>query len=144
MRLSGSANYRKGAQSYGDQVKKYAPFLLIDAILVIVFCAIGRRTHEEANALAGLAKTSWPFLTCLVIGWAATLALYRDKFNAVLLLPTGIVVWLSTVVIGMVLRVLSGQGTQFSFIVVATLVLGAFLLGWRALVPVIAKIRARS
>ena len=125
-------------------VKKYAPFLLIDAILVIVFCAIGRRTHEEANALAGLAKTSWPFLTGLVIGWAATLALYRDKFNAVLLLPTGIVVWLSTVVIGMVLRVLSGQGTQFSFIVVATLVLGAFLLGWRALVPVIAKIRARS
>ena len=125
-------------------VKKYAPFLLIDAILVIIFCAIGRRTHEEANALAGLAKTSWPFLTGLVIGWAATLALYRDKFNAVLLLPTGIVVWLSTVVIGMVLRVLSGQGTQFSFIVVATLVLGAFLLGWRALVPVIAKIRARS
>lgn len=125
-------------------VKKYAPFLLIDAILVIVFCAIGRRTHEEANALAGLAKTSWPFLTGLVIGWAATLALYRDKFNAVLLLPTGIVVWLSTVVVGMILRVLSGQGTQFSFIVVATLVLGAFLLGWRALAPLVARIRTKS
>ena len=125
-------------------VKKYAPFLLIDAILVIVFCAIGRRTHEEANALAGLAKTSWPFLTGLVIGWAATLALYRDKFNAVLLLPTGIVVWLSTVVVGMILRVLSGQGTQFSFIVVATLVLGAFLLGWRALAPLVVKIRTKS
>ncbi len=125
-------------------VKKYAPFLLIDAILVIVFCAIGRRTHEEANALAGLAKTSWPFLTGLVIGWAATLALYRDKFNAVLLLPTGIVVWLGAVVVGMILRVLSGQGTQFSFIVVATLVLGAFLLGWRALAPLVARIRTKS
>ncbi|MET8316866.1 DUF3054 domain-containing protein [Rhodococcus erythropolis] len=125
-------------------MKKYAPFLLIDAILVIVFCAIGRRTHEEANALAGLAKTSWPFLTGLVIGWAATFALYRDKFNAVLLLPTGIVVWLGAVVIGMILRVLSGQGTQFSFIVVATLVLGAFLLGWRALAPLVARIRTKS
>ncbi|MGF0254782.1 DUF3054 domain-containing protein [Rhodococcus sp. GB-02] len=125
-------------------MKKYAPFLLIDAILVIVFCAIGRRTHEEANALAGLAKTSWPFLTGLVIGWAATFALYRDKFNAVLLLPTGIVVWLGAVVIGMILRVLSGQGTQFSFIVVATLVLGAFLLGWRALAPLVVKIRTKS
>ncbi|ARE32778.1 MULTISPECIES: DUF3054 domain-containing protein [Rhodococcus] len=125
-------------------MKKYAPFLLIDAILVIIFCAIGRRTHEEANALAGLAKTSWPFLTGLVIGWAATFALYRDKFNAVLLVPTGVVVWLGAVVIGMILRVLSGQGTQFSFIVVATLVLGAFLLGWRALAPLVVKIRTKS
>jgi lipopolysaccharide export LptBFGC system permease protein LptF len=125
-------------------VKKYAPFLLIDAILVIIFCAIGRRTHEEANALAGLAKTSWPFLTGLVIGWAATFALYRDKFNAVLLVPTGVVVWLGAVVIGMILRVLSGQGTQFSFIVVATLVLGAFLLGWRALAPLVVRIRTKS
>ena len=125
-------------------VKKYAPFLLIDAILVIIFCAIGRRTHEEANALAGLAKTSWPFLTGLVIGLAATFALYRDKFNAVLLVPTGVVVWLGAVVFGMILRVLSGQGTQFSFIVVATLVLGAFLLGWRALAPLVVKIRTKS
>jgi len=124
-------------------VKKYAPFLLIDAILVIIFCAIGRRTHEEANALAGLAKTSWPFLTGLVIGWAATFALYRDKFNAVLLVPTGVVVWLGAVVFGMILRVLSGQGTQFSFIVVATLVLGAFLLGWRALAPLVVRIRTK-
>ena len=125
-------------------VKKYAPFLLIDAILVIIFCAIGRRTHEEANALAGLAKTSWPFLTGLVIGWAATFALYRDKFNAVLLVPTGVVVWLGAVVFGMILRVLSGQGTQFSFIVVATLVLGAVLLGWRALAPLVVRIRTKS
>lgn len=79
-----------------------------------------------------------------MIGWAATFALYRDKFNAVLLVPTGVVVWLGAVVIGMILRVLSGQGTQFSFIVVATLVLGAFLLGWRALAPLVVKIRTKS
>ena len=144
MRIYKPPAFNNGAQSYGVSVKKYAPFLLIDAILVIIFCAIGRRTHEEANALAGLAKTSWPFLTGLVIGWAATFALYRDKFNAVLLVPTGVVVWLGAVVFGMILRVLSGQGTQFSFIVVATLVLGAFLLGWRALAPLVVRIRTKS
>lgn len=79
-----------------------------------------------------------------MIGWAATFALYRDKFNAVLLVPTGVVVWLGAVVFGMILRVLSGQGTQFSFIVVATLVLGAFLLGWRALAPLVVRIRTKS
>lgn len=125
-------------------MKKYAPALLVDAVLVLVFCAIGRHTHEEANALTGLATTSWPFLTGLVIGWSATFALYRDKFDAVRLLPTGVAVWLSTVVVGMILRVLSGQGTQFSFILVATAVLGVFLIGWRALAPLLGKLRAQS
>ncbi|WP_424808438.1 DUF3054 domain-containing protein [Rhodococcus sp. 27YEA15] len=124
-------------------MKKYALPLLIDAVLVIVFCAIGRRTHDEANAVAGLLKTAWPFLAGLLLGWAATYALYRDKFVPELILPTGIIAWLSTVAIGMVLRVISGQGTQFSFIVVATTVLAVLLLGWRALAPLLNKVLAR-
>ncbi|MGC0365882.1 hypothetical protein ABH922_003866 [Rhodococcus sp. 27YEA15] len=143
MRLFGSGHYQKGAQSYCGRVKKYALPLLIDAVLVIVFCAIGRRTHDEANAVAGLLKTAWPFLAGLLLGWAATYALYRDKFVPELILPTGIIAWLSTVAIGMVLRVISGQGTQFSFIVVATTVLAVLLLGWRALAPLLNKVLAR-
>jgi len=46
--------------------------------------------------------------------------------------PSGIVVWLSTVVVGMLLRRLTGDGTAASFVVVALVVLGVFLLGWRA------------
>jgi len=53
-------------------------------------------------------------------------------------------VWRGAVFIGIILRVLGGQGTQFSFIVVATLGLGAFLLGWRALAPLVSKIRTKS
>ncbi len=46
-------------------------------------------------------------------------------------MPSGAAAWLGTVAVGMVLRVLAGQGTAFSFIVVALIFLGLFLLGWR-------------
>ena len=45
--------------------------------------------------------------------------------------PTGAGVWLATVVIGQVLRVLAGQGTALAFVIVSLLFLGLFLLGWR-------------
>jgi hypothetical protein len=125
-------------------VKKYLPALALDVVLVIVFCAIGRRSHDEANALTGLATTAWPFLSGLAVGWLATVALYRDKFDAFLIVPTGIVVWLSTLVVGMLLRVVSGQGTAFSFIIVAGTVLAVFLLGWRAVAKIVTKARATT
>jgi hypothetical protein len=116
-------------------VSKRSPIIaaVVDLVLVLVFCAIGRRSHDEANVLAGLFHTAWPFVVGAVIGWIATVALYRDKFDAFLILPTGILVWVSTVLFGMILRVISGQGTAFSFIVVASTVLAVFLLGWRGL-----------
>lgn len=125
-------------------MKKYLPALALDVVLVIVFCAIGRRSHDEANALTGLATTAWPFLTGLAVGWLATVALYRDKFDAFLIVPTGIVVWLSTLVVGMLLRVVSGQGTAFSFVLVAGTVLAVFLLGWRAVAKILTKSRATT
>ncbi|GCE43453.1 hypothetical protein Rhow_007683 [Rhodococcus wratislaviensis] len=125
-------------------MKKYLPALALDVVLVIVFCAIGRRSHDEANALTGLATTAWPFLSGLAVGWLATVALYRDKFDAFLIVPTGIVVWLSTLVVGMLLRVASGQGTAFSFIIVAGTVLAVFLLGWRAVAKIVTKTRATT
>ena len=125
-------------------MKKYLPALVLDVVLVIVFCAIGRRSHDEANALTGLATTAWPFLTGLAVGWLATVALYRDKFDAFLIVPTGIVVWLSTLVVGMLLRVVSGQGTAFSFVLVAGTVLAVVLLGWRAVAKIVTKSRATT
>ena len=116
-------------------MSKRSPIIaaVVDLVLVVVFCAIGRRSHDEANAVAGLATTAWPFVTGAVVGWVATWALYRDKFDSYLIVPTGIVVWVSTVAVGMILRVVSGQGTAFSFVLVASTVLAIFLFGWRAL-----------
>lgn len=120
-------------------MKKYSIALLVDIVLVVVFCAIGRSTHDESNALIGLLTTAWPFLSGLALGWIATIALYRDKFNPYLMLPTGVIVWVTTVAVGMLLRVVSVQGTAFSFIIVASTVLAVFLLGWRGIAAVIRK-----
>lgn len=99
----------------------------IDTVLVLVFAATGRASHDEA-VLSGLARTAWPFLAGLALGW-----LIARAWTAPLRLnPTGLIIWVSTVAGGMVLRVVSDQGTAVSFIIVASIVLGVFLLGWRA------------
>jgi hypothetical protein len=46
--------------------------------------------------------------------------------------PTGLTVWLCTVVVGMLLRRLTGAGVAASFVVVASTVTAVVLLGWRA------------
>ncbi|MET4611954.1 hypothetical protein ABIC28_002946 [Rhodococcus sp. PvR044] len=133
-----------GSAAYPGSVNKRPPVLAVlavDIVLVVVFCAIGRRSHDEANALAGLATTAWPFLGGLAAGWLANEALYRNKSFPASVVPAGVIIWLSTVVVGMILRVIGGQGTAFSFIIVATSVLAAFLLGWRA---IYAAVRKRS
>ncbi len=50
--------------------------------------------------------------------------------------------WAVTVGVGMALRALAGQGTEPAFVVVAAVVLGALLLGWRAATA--AAVRART
>lgn len=101
---------------------------LVDLICVVVFCTIGRRSHAEGLTVAGVAETAWPFLTGTVVGWLLSRGWQRPTSLA----PTGIVVWVSTVVVGMVLRKLTSAGVAVSFIIVASLTTALLLLGWRA------------
>ena len=110
-----------------------------DVVLVTVFVLIGRASHDE-NPVLGAFVTLWPFLAGLVLGWLALRA-WRAPLAVV---RTGIPLWLATVVIGMLLRALSDQGTQFAFIIVATLVVGAFLLGWRGIAALVRRRRTAS
>lgn len=100
-----------------------------DIACVLVFVAAGRRNHSGGITLAGVTETAWPFLVGLSVGWL----LSRGWRQPAALNPTGITVWLSAIVAGMSLRAGVGEGIALSFIVVATLVTGALLLGWRAL-----------
>lgn len=104
--------------------------LLADLVCVVVFCTIGRRSHAEGLTVAGIAETAWPFLAGTAVGWLAARAWRRP----LALTPTGVLIWVSTVAVGMVLRKLSGQGVAVSFVIVASLVTALLLLGWRGVV----------
>lgn len=102
--------------------------VLLDAVLVVVFAVLGRRTHADGVDLNGVARTAAPFLVGTAAGWLlASITLDQEPRT----LAFGAVVVVCTVVVGMLLRKLATEGTAPSFIVVATLVLTAFLLGWR-------------
>lgn len=103
--------------------------LLLDAVCVLAFAAAGTRTHAGRLTVAAAAETAWPFLAGAGVGWLLCRAWRRPTD----LVPTGIVVWLATVVLGMLLRRATGEGTAGPFVVVATVVTALLLLGWRAL-----------
>lgn len=111
---------------------------LADTASVVLFAAVGRSSHAEGLDLAGVASTSWPFLAGAAAGWAVSRAWRRPAT-----VRTGAVVWAGAVVIGMALRVAVGQGTALSFTIVTAVVLGAFLLGWRAVGAAVRRRRAR-
>ncbi len=101
---------------------------LLDAVLVVVFAAIGRRSHTEGLTVGGIASTAWPFLAGAVAGWALGLLVVDDGPRS---LAFGAIVLAAAVVVGMLLRQATGQGTAPSFVVVATVSLAVLLLGWR-------------
>ena len=109
--------------------------MLADLVCVVVFCSIGRRSHAEGLTVAGIAETAWPFLIGTLVGWAAARGWQRPTTLA----PTGLIIWLCTVVIGMLLRKATSAGTAPSFIVVASLTTAILLLGWRASVMFLSR-----
>jgi hypothetical protein len=100
----------------------------IDLAAVLVFVGIGRMVHTDGFTVVGVASTAWPFVSGLVAGWLVV----AGRRQAVTSLAGGVLVWISTVALGMVLRVVSGQGIAFAFVLVALAFLGATMLGWRS------------
>lgn len=106
-----------------------SPGLLgLDLISVGVFAAVGRRSHAEGLSLIGIANVAAPFAAAAVTGWALSKA-WRTPTDVV---PTGVIVWGTTLTGGMTLRYVFGGGVQPTFVLVAGTFLGVTLLGWRA------------
>lgn len=120
---------------------RYLPAVIVDALLVLVFAAIGRASHDESPA--GFLLTAWPFLVALLLGHLLA-ALLPARPRRPWSLLWGLVVWVVTVVGGMLLRVLSGDTAQVPFIIVATLTLGVFLVGWRGITALVRRNRSRA
>lgn len=112
--------------------------VLLDALVVIAFVAIGRASHDEAGSVVGFVGTLWPFAAGLAVG-----VLLRPF--ARVRLPAGVLTWVATVVVGMLLRVVSGQGIAATFVAVAAAFLGLAFLGWRGVALAVRRPgRARS
>ena len=117
--------------------------LVLDVVLIIVFAAIGRASHgsEIFGVLgSGLATTAWPFLAALAVAWLVVIGWQRPYAPV----RTGVPVWLITVAGGMLLRMVSGQGTALPFLIVATVTLLVLLVGWRVIATLVRRARQRQ
>ncbi|MGP0030957.1 MAG: DUF3054 domain-containing protein [Acidimicrobiales bacterium] len=112
--------------------------LLADLAAVLLFVGIGRSVHDHGLSIAGMASTAWPFLAGLAVAWTA-LALW---WHAPTPLVAGVIVCAVTVAVGMTLRLVSGQGIAFAFVLVALAFLGALMIGWRILVAGCSRLRS--
>ena len=101
-----------------------------DLAVIVVFVAIGRRTHHTGSAAAGLLRVLWPFLVGLVAGWLVT-----GLASAPLAWRRSVPAWLVTAGVGLALRILvQGHDFKLAFTVVAFVFVGAGMLGWRGAV----------
>jgi hypothetical protein len=121
MRLPGLSQFRARPASR----MRLPTAAVLDVCCVLAFVAIGRASHRDGESLGGLASTAWPLVT-------------RAWRRPAAIVTAGLGAWLGTVAVGMLLRVVAGQGTAVAFIGVALAFLGLFLLGWRAVAAVAA------
>lgn len=113
--------------------------LCLDAAAVIGFVALGRESHAEGEAVAGIALVAAPFLVGAAVGWAICRRTVRPAG-----LRTGIAVWAATIGIGMVLReAVFARPTPIQFVAVGGAFLGLMIVGWRAAWLGIGRVRSR-
>ncbi len=112
-------------------------FAVIDCATVLVFVAIGRSVHDHGVSSRGVLSTAWPFAVGLAVAWAFTIVRRRSGTLAL----DGITICVVTVFVGMVLRVLAGQGTAFAFVLVTLGFLGLFMIGSRVAAGPVRRLR---
>lgn len=122
------------------QPRRGPAWLVTDVVAILIFCALGRRSHDEGVNVNGIATTAWPFLTGTALGWL----LSRGWQRPTAVVPTGVVVWVSTVVVGMLLRKATSASVAGAFVVVASTVTAVFLLGWRGAFELVARRRSNG
>ncbi len=106
--------------------------LLLDAVSVVAFVAIGRVSHDDGVLSAGGLLALSPFAIALAGGWAVTRA-WRHPAA----LATGASIWAITVIGGLLLRsALPGRDLEPSFVIVTALVLALMIVGWRVVATV--------
>jgi LytS/YehU family sensor histidine kinase len=103
--------------------------LLGDIACVLAMVIIGTRNHDTDTGISGVAYVAAPFLIGLAIAHVMFVRASADTRDH----TSGTTAVAVTVLVGMLLRnVFFGRGTAPAFIIVATVFLGATMMGWRA------------
>jgi len=112
-----------------------------DAVAIVVFVALGRQTHDEGgNAVLGALEVAAPFLIAAAFGWVVARA-WRAPADPV----TGTIIWVCTLVLGMLLRrFVFDRGTATPFVIVASVATMALLIGWRLVAQQVAQRRVST
>jgi peptidoglycan/LPS O-acetylase OafA/YrhL len=108
-----------------------------DALLILVFAAIGRDAHARGDIITGVFATAWPFLAGAALAWLAA----RVWRAPLALWPSGVAVWIGALAGGMLLRAVTGQSVVLPFVIVALISLAVFLLGYRAIIAFAGRLR---
>ena len=120
--------------------RSWIPAAAGDLLLILAFAAIGRDAHSRGDVITGVFLTAWPFLVGAAAGWLAGRA-WRKPFA---LWPSGIVIWAGALLVGMMLRALTGQVVVLPFFIVAFAALAALLLGFRLVVAIAVRLYSRG
>ena len=123
-----------------DPRNRWIPLFILDAMLVVLFAALGRQSHEHGLTPLGILQTAAPFLAALAVATLAT----RPRSTISRIWPAGVVVWAVTVVLGLALRVATGATAAVPFIIVTAVTLALFLLGRRAITALAARRKVRA
>lgn len=103
--------------------------ILLDLILVAVFIAIGNLVFGGASDFDSHARIGAPFAAAILIT-VIFMTLWRVETDS---LRGGVIVWAATFGLGMIFRILIGDGLDLWFTLMAAGVLALLLIGWRAL-----------
>jgi len=105
-----------------------------DLLAVLVFAAVGRRSHAEVVDATGVLTTAAPFLLGLLLGW-----LVARVWHAPLRLPVGVAVWAGIVMVGLGVRAAFTHRLPLTFALITAATLALFLLGWRVVARLICQ-----
>lgn len=109
---------------------------VVDTLIVLLFAVAGRASHELGLGPLGVLATGWPFLVGMAVGWIAAAFVPRPLRSWWL---DGLVVAVCALVVGMLLRWGTGEGSATPFVLVATGVLVVGLVGWRAVAAALTR-----
>ncbi|QGU08515.1 hypothetical protein COCCU_13080 [Corynebacterium occultum] len=122
-------------------MNKPAVPVMLDVLAIALFALLARMAHQSEDMplnFNGWLSTLWPFLIGVALSWVLILVL---KWEGRLLVPAGVSAWVITVLTGLVIWSIRNEGIpHWSFIMVATIMSGVLMLGWRGVAKVSRKV----